>query len=307
MSVPTQLRALQALELAIRKGSIKAAAKELSLTPAAIGQRIRALEDYLGYELIVRGRTGIRPSREVKPALAHLSAAFRELETVSRLLDFQRVNEIHITADSDWADLWLLPRLAGYQEANPNILFCVNGVGDVPVRLGDSDCRVGFDLETGDALYRDYLLPVTSPENAKRIVQEPGNELEGFPLLHIDAYAVQAKDIGWPEWVSRFGHRATNPERGIRYQWVVQALEAVYANAGFVLCGLSLVQNEINEGKLNTPFAVEEGEWAKAEYQVQFRPDALERGVVQNFRAWLLKEARKTQHDLEKKIDQNQV
>ena len=50
MTSVTHLRSLQALELAIRKGSLKEAATSLAITPAALGQRIRAIEDYLGFE-----------------------------------------------------------------------------------------------------------------------------------------------------------------------------------------------------------------------------------------------------------------
>lgn len=305
MSAPTQLRALQALELAIRKGSLKAAAEELSITPAAIGQRVKALEDYLGYELLSRGRAGIRPAPEVQPALAHLSAAFRELETVTRILNFQRVNEIHISADTDWAQLWLLPRLATFRVSNPNVLFCVNGVGDVPLRLGDADCNVGFDVEdtaeSTDVLYRDFLLPVASPTNAERISRLPeGERLEGFPLLHIDAYTIRSNDIGWPEWVSRFGYRKTSAERGIRYQWVAQALESVYADAGFIICGLSLVQAQIDAGVLTAPFPVDEGDWTQKAYKIRFNPQALSRSAVRHFREWLLDEARDTSDELAK-------
>ena len=302
MPVPTQLsqlRALQALELAIRKGSLKAAAEHLSITPAAVGQRIKSLEQYLGYELITRGRTGIRPARELRPALAHLRAAFRELETVARLLEFQRVNEIHISGDSDWAQLWLLPKLADFRQSNPNVRFCVNGVGDVPVRLGHADCTVGFDVDEslGDVepLHRDYLIPVTSPENAERIAGLPDDErLEDFPLLHIDAYTVRTDNLGWPGWVRRFGHRSTSPERGIRYQWVAQALESVYADAGLIICGLSLVHDQIDNGTLTAPFPPDEGAWTREAYKVAFHPQALSRSVVRHFRSWLLAEARKT-------------
>ena len=81
MAVITHLRALQAIELALRTGSMKSAAEELAISPAAVGQRVRSLEDYLGFDLLVRGRSGIRPRPELDAAMAHLNAAFRELET----------------------------------------------------------------------------------------------------------------------------------------------------------------------------------------------------------------------------------
>ena len=298
MSGITHLRALQALELAIRRGSLKAAAAELSITAAAVGQRIKHLEDYLGFDLLVRGRSGIRPTRELSSAIAHLNAAFRELDTVSRLLDFQRVNEIHVTADSDWASLWLEPRLQSFQEENPNTLFCVNDVGDAPVRSGDADCEVFKssepNAETNDPLFFDYLLPVASPEARRRLSALPSDEmLEGFPLLHLDCYT-DVDDIGWTDWTRRFGHRHTAPGRGIRYQKVMHALEAVYAGAGFIICGLSLIMSQLNAGSLSLPFPIAEGALSKNAYCVRFRADSLKHSAVQNFREWLLAESRLT-------------
>jgi LysR family glycine cleavage system transcriptional activator len=305
MAATTHLRALQAVELAIRKGSLKAAAAELAITPAALGQRIKALEDYLGLDLLVRGRSGIRATPELEVASAHLRAGFRELDTVSRILDFQRVYEVHITADSDWADLWLKPRIERFRKDNPNTLFCINGVGDVPVRLGQADCEIWFGVERGDSeedlLFHDYLLPVSSPENTDRIFRQARTEtLEGFPLLHLDCYTFDAGAIGWPQWISEYGYRKTAPGRGIRYQKLMQALEAVYANAGLIVCGLALVKDQIDDGTLSRPFPIELGEWSRNAYRASFRQSALRRANIELFRTWLLAEAQETQAELER-------
>lgn len=309
MAATSHLRALQALELAITRGSLKAAAAELAITPAAVGQRIKALEEYLGFDLLVRGRSGIRPTRELHAAMAHLSAAFRELDTVSRILDFQRVNEVHIAADSDWADLWLRPRLGAFRQDNPNTLFCINGVGDVPVRLGEADCEIWFGHERGndveDILFRDYLLPVSSRENTKRISRLPEAEmLEGFPLLHLDCYTVDVGDIGWKEWITKYGHRKTAFGRGIRYQKVMHALEAVYANAGLLVCGIALLKPQLDDNRLSLPFPISHGEWSRNAYMVSFQPAALRRPATARFREWLLKEAGKTSNELRQQTGQ---
>lgn len=83
----THLRSLQALDLAIRAGSLKAAARELGVTPAAVGQRIRALEDYLGTDLLLRGRSGLTPTPELNLVLDDLKQAFDALERVTEALD----------------------------------------------------------------------------------------------------------------------------------------------------------------------------------------------------------------------------
>src|SRR4029077_3145735 len=105
----SHLKALQALELALRLGSLQAAGSALWITPAAVGQRIKTLEDYLGVDLVVRGRSGLRPAPALSKALPHLSRAFVELAGAAEALEFQRVNEIQIAADTDWAELWLKP------------------------------------------------------------------------------------------------------------------------------------------------------------------------------------------------------
>jgi LysR family transcriptional regulator, glycine cleavage system transcriptional activator len=299
MTQATHLRSLQALEMAVRKGSLNAAAQALGITPAAVGQRIKALEDYLGLDLLVRGRSGIRPTRVLEGALAHLNAAFREIDTVAQILDFQRVHEIHIIADTDWAELWLKPRLLRYKEAHPNTRFCVNGIGDVPLRLGEADCEVWFgeprDAATGHFLFRDYLVPVGSPEIAARLSKWPkGKQLEGAPLLHLDCFKGDPDAIGWPEWVKRHGQRTTAPGRGIRYRWVVHALEPAYSTAGVMLCGLAMVEALLKAGKLSLPFPIAQGAWTGHGYCLRFRESALRRQQAVQFRDWVLEESAAT-------------
>src|SRR5215472_8430144 len=94
----SHLRSLQALELALRMGSLQAAARALWVTPAAVGQRIKALEDYLGVDLLVRGRSGLKPTPELSSALVHLRAAFDELDAVATMLNLQRGDQVRIAA-----------------------------------------------------------------------------------------------------------------------------------------------------------------------------------------------------------------
>ena len=302
MEAATHLRSLQAVEIAIRSGSIKDAANKLALSPAAVGQRIKALEEFLGFDLVVRGRSGVRATRELEAVLAHLAAGFRELETVCRILDLQRVNEVRITADTDWVELWLQPRLAEFKRANPNTSFCITEFGEQQARDSEADCEVWFgDARDGDELlFHDYLLPVSSPANTERISRTPvASRLEGFPLLHLDCYTSGGGAIGWREWSEKYGYRHTAPDRGIRYRKIVHALESVYANAGLIICGYALIAKEIEAGRLTLPFPTEKGERSQSAYRLMFRPDALRRNKNAHFRSWLVEQANQTRHELE--------
>jgi LysR family transcriptional regulator, glycine cleavage system transcriptional activator len=295
----THLKSLQALELALRAGSLQAAASALWVTPAAVGQRIKALEDYLGVDLLVRGRSGLRPTAELSGAVEHLRAAFEELETVAALLNLQRGDEIHIAATSDFVDLWLRPRLNSFREEHPQVRFSINGEGDIPIRMGPVDCEISFGSERRDpndaVLFRDFVLPVSSPENTRRISRgKLRDRLEGFPLLHVDFYKDDPKAPKWSDWIEAHQLRRTEPNRGIRFQRILPALDAIIANAGVAICGLALLNAHIEGGALNLPFSVATGHWTSHAFQARFRPDALLRPQVRGFREWLVAQAKIT-------------
>jgi LysR family transcriptional regulator, glycine cleavage system transcriptional activator len=291
----SHLKSLQALELALRLGSLQAAGRALWITPAAVGQRIKALEDYLGIDLVVRGRSGLRPTSELSGALDHLRAAFQELDTVATILNLQRGDEIHIAAPSDFADFWLNPRLASFRAEHPHVLFCINGEGDAPLRIGQVDCEISFGQQRDardDLLFRDFVLPISSPENTRRISNVAlRDRLEGFPLLHLDFYKEDPSAPNWTTWIKTQRLKRTEPNRGIRFQRIKPALEAVRANAGLTICGLALLGPYIDDGTLSLPFPVVTGQWTRHAFQARFRPDALLRPQVKRFREWLVGQA----------------
>jgi LysR family glycine cleavage system transcriptional activator len=292
----SHLRSLQALERALRTGSLKDAASNLGITPAAAGQRIKALEEYLGTELVVRGRSGLRATPALAAVLPQLSTAFRELEQVAAQLDMQRGHEMHIAAPPDLVELWLRPRLSGFTRAYPNIRFNINGEGDAPLRIRPADCelRFGPSQNSGsvDVLFRDFVLPVGSPENTTRIASVTRRDrLEGFPLLHLDFYKDDPAAPDWAQWLKAQKLRRTEPNRGIRYQRIATVVEAVLANAGFTLCGMALVSGLFDNGRLSLPFPASTGAWTVHAFQARFRSDALARPQVRRFREWLAAEA----------------
>jgi LysR family glycine cleavage system transcriptional activator len=304
MTPPSHLKSLQAIELALRLGSLTKAADALSITPAAAGQRIKSLEDYLGLELIVRGRSGLKPTPALSGALNHLRAAFRELEVFAERMDVQRGQEIHVAAPPDFAELWLMPRLARFRTAHPKVLFCINGEGDVPYRAGRIDCSISFGPvrrdHTGEVLFRDFLLPVSSPENAVRIQGLAAQErLEGFPLLHLDLYKDDPSAIGWKQWIAQAGLQRSAPERGIRFRRLTHALDAVLSNAGLMISGLALTSHLVDQNRLALPYPPASGAWTDQAYQARFNLPHT-RPQVERFRRWLMAESRETKAWLEK-------
>lgn len=305
MTAPSHLRSFQALELALRTGSLKAAADALAISPAAVGQRVKALEDYLGVDLVVRGRSGLQPTPALAAAMPRLTTAFRELDAVAAALDLQRPQEIHVATRSDFAELWLSPRLAAFRDTHPNVRFCVNGEGDAPLRLGAQDVEITFGPEKPDAdlLFHDYVVPICSQENVDRVRHlAERDRLEGFPLLHIDFYRDDPAAPDWAEWSAARNVTREAPQRGMRFQRIAAALGAVDANAGVGLCGLALIEAAVEQGRVVFPFALSTGTWTSHAFQARLRPEALARAPVRAFRQWLLAESARTTRWMERLV-----
>jgi len=305
MVAPNYLRSLQALELAVRHGSFTAAAEAVGITPAAVGQRVKALEDYLGVELLLRGRSGIQPASGLTSALPHLQQGFQALEAAARELELQRGHELHIAAASDFVELWLAPRLGRFRAQHPNIRFCINGEGDAPMRLGRVDCEINYgpprDDALNDLLFRDYVLPIGSPINVERTGKVGFHDrLEGFPLVHLDFYKDDPAGLSWPDWVAANGVARSAPERGMRFRRITAALDAVDANAGLTLCGLAMLAERLEDGAVQLPFGMGAGSWSEHGFVARFRHDVASRRHIQRFREWLAEESRATAAWLER-------
>ncbi len=300
MSTLKHLNSLQAVEAAVRLGSQKAAGEELGITAAAVGQRIRALEDYLGCELLERGRGGVRPTPALESALDSLAKGFDALGHAADLLRYSSHNTVRLAVDPDWAALWLQPRLPAFMAAHPNTEILLD-TSARPVDRYDLRVSLDADPEAGTLLYRDYLLPLCSPENLARIIDlRDGEKLEGFPLLHLEGPA--ALSLDWPGWVQRHGQRRGGADRGVRYGRMVPAVRAVKSSVGMLICGISLVRDELDSGELRMPFGTAPGESQRRAYMLAAHPPALKRPAVRQFRDWLADQAEDTHNWLDRVV-----
>ena len=108
-----QLRALQA---AVDTGTLDGAARALHVTPSAVSQRLKALEQATGHVLLVRSR----PVRVTEPGRAVLRLA-REValltsDAVRELAPSGERVVLPVAVNADSLATWLLPALAGLDD-----------------------------------------------------------------------------------------------------------------------------------------------------------------------------------------------
>ncbi|MDR6147533.1 MULTISPECIES: LysR family transcriptional regulator [unclassified Sphingomonas] len=187
------LNGLRVLDAAARHLSFTRAADELAVTPAAVGQQIRALEDTLGVVLFRRTTRGLELTPEAEAGLAPLRAGFLQFEDAVRAMQAgQSSKSLTIAAPRDVTEKWLMPRLAAIAASDPDLRFSLiasdEGLDfteanlDLAIRWGDGP----GGLE-GEAIESDGMIAIGAPggpEDAP-LIAWPGAPEEGTPLVRV--------------------------------------------------------------------------------------------------------------------------
>ena len=291
MSRLVHLNALLALEAALRTGTLRAAAQELGVTQAAVGQRIRALEIYLGAPLLCRGAAGVSPTPLAEAVRGDLGRAFAQLEMVSEALNLDREGQLRLRVDPDLSTLWLRPRLAEFRQAHPGVQVDLIDGRDAAAGRTDIEMFWGAD-PTCPPLWDDWLVPVLSAE-IMVIAQAnaEGQFIEGVPLLHLADRPAGGHDPGWADWVACYGQRLTGIQRGVRVQWLVDGLRAAADGSGVLLVPRSLIGGMLARGDLLpllTPNLTLE---TPNRFRLRVSPRVADRRPVRQFCDWLQAEA----------------
>ncbi|MBH1992221.1 MAG: LysR family transcriptional regulator [Sphingomonadaceae bacterium] len=143
------LNGLRVLDAAARHLSFTRAADELAVTPAAVGQQIRALEDMLGVVLFRRTPKGLELTPETEAGLDALRAGFLEFEDAVRAMQAgQASSALTIAAPRDITAKWLQPRLAAYAASQPGLTFALVAADDA---LDFTEANLDLALRLTDA------------------------------------------------------------------------------------------------------------------------------------------------------------
>ncbi len=216
------LNAMRVFDAAARHLSFTRAADELAVTPAAVGQQIRALEDALGVVLFRRTSKGLELTDEAQAGLEPLREGFlRFEESVQAMQAGQASSNYAIAAGREFYAQWLAPRLASFRAANPDVRFLL-----VADELADFT-EANLDL-------------------AIRLAEGPG-ELEGIQLEPGLRVTVAAPGVteGWPGFEPPEGEVAA-----LSASNAAQALASAIAGMGLVYMPLALASDALADGRL---------------------------------------------------------
>jgi LysR family glycine cleavage system transcriptional activator len=174
------LNGLRVLDAAARHLSFTKAADELAVTPAAVGQQIRSLEDLLGVVLFRRTPKGLELTDEAGAGLDALRSGFLLFEeSVRAMQSGQSSAKLTIAAPRDFTQKWLNERLAGFASAHPEMEFALVAADsavdfteanlDIAIWLGD-----GPGEHQGTIIGGTIFVKVAAREGATLKIDWPG-------------------------------------------------------------------------------------------------------------------------------------
>jgi LysR family transcriptional regulator, glycine cleavage system transcriptional activator len=195
------LNGLRVFDAAARHLSFTRAADELAVTPAAVGQHIRALEEVLGVVLFRRTSKGLELTHEAEMGLAGLKQGFLHFEdAVSAMRSGQSSKSLAIAAPRDFTQSWLLPRLRRYAEQHPDLQFHLHvAESEVDFTQMNLDCAIVYAQDKGE--YQGVQLAAGAMScigQGAPIVWQADQPQEGARLKVADAgLALAAAQIGF--------------------------------------------------------------------------------------------------------------
>jgi LysR family glycine cleavage system transcriptional activator len=248
------LNALRAFEAAARHLSFVRAAEELHVTPAAISQQVKLLEDHLGASLFHRGKK-LALSDAGNAALPLVSEAFDQIERVMLKMRPNSLGDtLVISAPPAFAARWLIPRLEDFQSRHPNIELRLHATKRlVNFQVEDVDVAIRFgagsypDLIV-ERLMPETIIPVAAPALAAII--NTADDLINCTLLEDEWHVDNGVFPDWATWLATLGVNNVAPLRVRQFGDANLTIQAAISGLGATLSWYSLVVDDLKAGRL---------------------------------------------------------
>lgn len=251
------LNALRVFHAVVRHRSLREAADELCVTPQAVGQQVKLLEDSLGVVLVERAGRGIRLTERAITLSHYIAAGFAEFEEGLRRVTGPRARDrINLNVSPYFGTRFLMPRLADFRHAVPeaeiglttmiDLVDLERDQIDLAVQWGYGDRR---DVETA-LLLHDPKVICCHPDMADRITA-PADMLQ-FPLLQ-PALSQRL----WPDILDYLGLVASDLDRSLTFDDSATMRRAAQQGLGVGLVSRLDAQEDIAAGTLVAPLGLE--------------------------------------------------
>ena len=281
------LNGIRAFEAAARSGSFAGAAAELNVSAAAVSRMVHLLEARLGAALFKRKANRLLMTPAGRAYQNGLTPIFDALAGLTAQVTAPgSVRVLTVGVGPTFAMRWLIPRLADFRQAEPDIDVRIT-TGGAAAPFGD-DWSCGIKLGDGawpdlvaEPLFAADLMPVCAPRLAAQL-KRPA-DLKAPALLRV---AHSAGD--WPLWLKAAGVNRLSA-RGPEFQFYGQALQAAADGLGVAMGIRPYIDDDLAAGRLVAPFALSVPKGMR--WYLVYRHFRAESRDVAAFRRWIIRAA----------------
>lgn len=244
------LNALRVFEAVASRLSFADAAEALHVTPAAVSQQVKSLEEYLQVQLFKRAGRRIELTPEGQQLLPGVRRGLDELESSMQHLKRHRDGgPLQVTLLSSFLQRWLLPRIGSFNSLDTGVELRFHTSRD-PVDFSRAEMHVAIRMGLGkwpglhvEKLLDEWVIPIASPSLLAKHGPVPrGEDLQNFPLLG-------SADEPWQAWIEK-GEEATWLARAPIIDDSAGVIAAAEEGVGFALARWSLVQRSLEQGRV---------------------------------------------------------
>lgn len=297
-----RLDLLHTFEAAARHLSFTRAGEELFLSQSAVSRQVQQLEDSVGASLFERRHRALELTeagrimrRAVEDSLERLrDAAARVRGSTAR-------RELTLTCTPGFASFWLIPRLARFTAAHPDVEVRLSATLDlVDLERSNVDLAVRFvpaDEGEGPLLFEEEVQPMCAPQllrDPARPLKTPA-DLEQHTLLTVEMRDAPLT-VDWEPWLQLMGLSAVPMAHTMRFTQYSEAVAAAVAGQGVVIGRLPLLADLLRERKLVAPFRMPAA--SRRGYFLTPAPHAEHNPSAHAFAEWLLQEAGRAAGDV---------
>ena len=235
------LNSLRAFEAAARHLSFTKAAEELHVTPAAVSQQIKLLEEHCGTKLFRRLTRALMLTDAGQAALPPLREGFDKLaEAVDRLRSHDRGGILTVSVPPSFGAKWLVHRLDRLNAAHPEFDVRIDAT-DTLVDFSDAgvDIALRYGRGTYPGLHAEHLMPevafpVCSPAllEGEHPLRAP-EDLSHHTLLHVQWKMEHEAAPNWRMWLRAAGIEGIDAERGPRFTIEGMTVQAAIEGQGW--------------------------------------------------------------------------
>lgn len=275
-----------------RRGSVKAAADAMGVTPGAVSQQVRLLEERVGVALFERGHRGLHLSEAGARVHAGLVRAFDQIETALETLETDHARKtLTLSTVPSFAASWLVPRLGRFGARHPDVEVRVEATSALTDLKRD---RIDVALRHGLGAYpglesvkvvTPVLVPVASPRllDDGPPIRAPADCL-AYPLLQ------DSDRADWALWLRAHGvPDDLRAERGPSFEDDLLLIRAAESGQGLALVRDIYAREDIARGRL--ALALDCAWPATFAYYAVSRSESLRRPEVRAFIDWVIAEA----------------